>query len=66
MQLKKKVNLHLVVIHCIAHRTNVVSLEATKEDGCSLLSNEVDNIINSVAVHFRSLQRESPLYKFCR
>jgi len=61
-QLKKKVNLHLIALHCIAHRINLASLEATKENGCSLLSNEVDNLINSIAAHLKKFaKRKSSL-----
>jgi len=61
-QLKNKVNPHLIVVHCIAHRTNLAFLEATKGNGCSLLSNEVDNLINLVVAHFKKFaKRKSSL-----
>jgi len=37
-QSKKKVNPYLIVVHYVAHMTNFASLEATKGNGCSLLS----------------------------
>jgi len=47
-QLKEKVNLHMIDVHCVAHRKNLVSLEAAKGNVNSILSTKVDNLINSI------------------
>jgi hypothetical protein len=51
--LLKKVNLFLTFIHCVAHRTNLATLEASKNESCKDISSEVDSILNTLASHFK-------------
>jgi len=55
---KKKVNPRLIVVHCVAYRTNLVSLEAAKGNGCSVLSKEIDDLINSVPTYFEKFTKK--------
>ena len=39
--------------HCIAHRTNLAALEASKNPSCKELSVEIDTLINDLASYFK-------------
>lgn len=43
------VNFFLIPIHCVAHRTNLVALDAIKTQGYEELSKNLNNIINIIA-----------------
>jgi len=62
-QLKENVNPHLVVVHCVAHRTNLTSLEATKGNCCSILSTEIDSLIDSVAAYFKKSAKKKSFFQ---
>ena len=51
--MKEKVNSFLTSIHCVAHRTNLAAIDATKVGPCKDMSKEIDALLNSVAVHFK-------------
>jgi hypothetical protein len=52
-RLKEKVNYFLTFVHCVAHRTNLTAIVATKVGPCKDMSREIDALLNSVAVHFK-------------
>ena len=51
--LKDKVNPFILSIHCVARRTNLVSLDAVSSASCKILSTLFDNLINDTASHFK-------------
>ena len=59
--LKDKVNPFSLSIHCVAHRTNLASLDAASSASCKNLSTLLDNLINDIASHFK----RSSKAKFC-
>ena len=60
--LLKNVNHFLTSIYCVAHKTNLAALEASKTDGCKELSLDVDHVLNALAGHFnKSFKRKSIL-----
>jgi len=52
-RLKDKVNPFILSIHCVAHRTNLASLDAASSASCKTLSILLDNLINDTASHFK-------------
>jgi len=48
-QLKNKVNPFLLSCHCVAHRTNLAALDASKAPNCKVISSEIDTLLNSIA-----------------
>ena len=51
--LKKEVNPFITTIHCIAHMTNLAVLQAACTKPCDVMSSEVDDLLNSLAAHFK-------------
>ena len=49
----KAVSPFLINIHCIAHRTNLVALQATQCMDCKKMSLEIDNMINLLIEMFK-------------
>ena len=47
----KDVNLFVISVHCIAHRTNLATLQTAKSSECKLVSSEVDKTINLLVAH---------------
>ena len=45
----KKVNPFLTSTHCVAHRTNLAALEASKNQSCKEMSTAVDSMLNTLA-----------------
>jgi hypothetical protein len=43
----------MISTHCIAHRTNLAALEASKNPSCKELSVKIDTLINDLASHFK-------------
>ena len=41
-------------IHCVAHRTNLASLDVASSVPCKSLSILLDNIINDIVSHFKT------------
>ena len=63
-RLKEKINHFLTSVHCVAHRTNLAAIDATKVGPCKDMSREIDALLNSVAVHFKkSCKRKSALLR---
>ena len=63
-RLKDKVNPFLTSIHCVAQRTNLAAIDATKVGPCKIMSKEIDALLNSVAMHFKkSCKRKSTLLR---
>ena len=54
----KFVSPFLINIHCIAHRTNLVALQATQYVDCKKISSEIDNIVNLLAKMFKSSRKK--------
>jgi hypothetical protein len=52
--LLKKLNPFLTSTHCIAHRTNLAALEASKNESCKAISSEVDSMLNTLVGHFKN------------
>ena len=62
--LKKEVNLFITAVHCIAHRTNLATLQAASTKPCDVMSSKVDDLLISLAGHFKkSSKRKSCLLK---
>ncbi|KAL3689532.1 hypothetical protein R1sor_015841 [Riccia sorocarpa] len=62
-RLRRMLNPFLTVTHCVAHRTNLASLQAAKNTNCKRVSDEVDTILNSVSGYFsHSAKRKAALY----
>ena len=51
--LLKKESPFMTLTHCIAHRTNLAALEASKNPSCKELSVEIDTLINVLASYFK-------------
>ena len=63
-RLKAQVNPFLTSVHCVAHRTNLAALDASKAADCKELSKDIDNILNIVAGHFKkSSKRKNALQR---
>ena len=52
-RLKKEVNPFLTAVHCVAHRTNLAALQAANTKPCDIISSKVDDLMNSLAAHFK-------------
>ena len=62
--LKKEVNPFITAVHYIAHRTNLAALQAASTKPCDVMSSKVDDLLNSLAAHFKkSNKRKSCLLK---
>ena len=63
-RLKDKVNHFLTSIHCVAHKTNLGAIDATKVEPCKIMSKEKNALLNSVAMHFKkSCKKKSALLR---
>ena len=51
-QLRKKINPFLLACHCVAHRTNLVVLDAVKTPDCKDLSTEMEVLVNFISSFF--------------
>ena len=49
----KEVSPFVVSVHCIAHRTNLATLQAAESNECKVVSSEIDKTINLLAAHFK-------------
>jgi hypothetical protein len=47
-----KINIYLSLLHCIAYRSNLTTLEVAKSIECKFLSIEIDALVNFLATHF--------------
>ena len=47
----------ILACHCVAHRTNLVALDAAKTSDCNILSIEIDVLINPLSSFFHKLNR---------
>ena len=54
----KAVSLFLINIHCIAHRTNLVALQAAQCVECKKMFLEIDKIINILAEMFKRSRKK--------
>ena len=62
--LKKEVNPFITAVHCITHRTDLAALQAASTKPCDVMSSKVDDLLNSVATHFKkSSKKKSCLLK---
>jgi hypothetical protein len=60
----KNSNHFLTPIHCVAHRTSLTTLKATKSSSCNDFSNRIDKILNKVVAFFkRSVRHRHSLLK---
>jgi len=50
-------------MYCVAYRRNLASFKAAKGNGCSILSTEVDSLVNSVATHFKKFAKRKSCIK---
>ena len=57
IRLRKEVNSFLFVCCCVAHRTNLTTLDVANTPDCKVLSTEIDVLINFISSFF---------YKFCK
>ena len=63
-RLKDKVNYFLTSIHCVAHMINLAAIDATKVGPCKVMSKEIDDFLNLVAMHFKkSCKRKNALLR---
>ena len=51
--LLKKVHSFLAFIHCVANKTNLVALEASKNESCKKNSADVDSMLNLLFALFK-------------
>jgi hypothetical protein len=51
--LLKNESIFMTSTHCIAHRTNLAALEASKNPSCKELSVEIDTLINDLTSYFK-------------
>jgi hypothetical protein len=52
-RLKDNVSLFLLNVHCIAHRTNLASLDAASSGPCKAISSIIDKLLNDTSSHFK-------------
>ena len=50
----KKINPFLTSTHCVAHRTNLATLEASKNQSCKEMSVAIDSMLNTLAGFFKN------------
>jgi len=61
-RIKSQVNPFLLSCHCVAHRTNLLALDAAKSPQCKVISNTVDSLLNSISSFFsKSSKRKHAL-----
>ena len=53
-KLKNNLNPFILSCHCVDHKTNLASLDASKASNCKVISDEVDMILNAIASYFNS------------
>ena len=61
--LLKKVNHFLTSTHCVAHRSNLVALEASKTNDCKNLSLDVHHVLNALAGHFNKSSKSKSTFQ---
>ena len=49
----KKINPFLTFTHCVAHRTNLAALEASKNQSCKEMSTAIDSMLNTLVGLFK-------------
>ena len=49
----KNVSPFVIAVHCIAHRTNLATLQAAESSECKVVSSEIDETIKLLAAHFK-------------
>ena len=49
----KEASPFVVSVHCIAHRTNLATLQAVESSECKVVSFEIDKTINLLVAHFK-------------
>ena len=54
----KAMSLFLINIHCIAHRTNLIALQATQCVDCKKISSEIDNLVNLLVEKFKRFRKK--------
>ena len=54
----KEVSPLVISVHCIAHRTNLATLQAVESNKNKVVSSEIDKTINLLAVHFKRLGKK--------
>jgi hypothetical protein len=54
----KDVSPFVISFHCIAHRTNLVDLQAVESSECKVVSSEIDNTINLLVAHFKKSSKK--------
>ena len=59
----KKVNPFLTSTHCVAHRTNLAALEASKNESCKEMSTAVDSMLNTLAGLFKKSSKKNQPFK---
>jgi len=62
-RLKKEVNPLLTIVHCIANRTNLAALQDASTKPCDVMSSSIDDLMNSLAAHFKNLVKKSMFAK---
>ena len=67
----KIISLFVISTHCIAHRTNLVALEATKSIEYKCLYTKIDIVVNSLPNYFLSIMEKYMLliwlkFEWCR
>jgi len=50
--MKNKVNPLFLFCHCVAHRTNLATLNASKASDCKVIFSEIDTLLNTIASFF--------------
>ena len=53
-KIKKLPKPFILSCHCVAHRTNLATLDAFKISDCNVISDEVDTILNAIVFYFNN------------
>ena len=51
-RLKDNLNPFIVSYHCVAHRSNLTTLDVSKTPDCKIISNEVDTLLITIVSFF--------------
>ena len=65
-RLKNHLNPFLLSCHCVAYRTNLAALDASKASDCKVIYDEVDTLLNAIVFILTiqvSVNTHSQLYK---
>ena len=62
----KEVSPIVVSICCIAHRTNLATLQVAESNECNVVSSKIDKTINLLVAYVKKSGKKEPLFMLCR